>query len=52
MLASYERRMQTEIAHPIFGYKVSYRRVLEVQARLLSRVISGEIKEYPAFVTR
>jgi CRISPR-associated protein Cas1 len=44
--------MQTEIAHPVFGYKVSYRRVLEVQARLLARVISGEIKEYPAFVTR
>lgn len=52
VLAGYERRMQTEIEHPIFGYKVSYRRVLEVQARLLSRVISGEIKEYPAFVTR
>ena len=52
VLAGYERRMQTEIDHPIFGYKVSYRRVLEVQARLLSRVISGEIKEYPAFVTR
>jgi CRISPR-associated protein Cas1 len=44
--------MQKEIAHPVFGYKVSYRRVLEVQARLLARVIYGEIKEYPAFVTR
>lgn len=52
VLAGYERRMQTEIVHPLFGYKVSYRRVLEVQARLLSRVISGEIKEYPAFVMR
>ena len=52
VLAGYERRMQTEIDHPIFGYKVSYRRVLEVQARLLARVISGEIKEYPPFVTR
>ncbi|MGA9099654.1 MAG: hypothetical protein WB392_12065 [Methanotrichaceae archaeon] len=52
MIGAYERRMQTEIAHPIFGYKISYRRVLEVQARLLSRVLFGELKEYPAFVTR
>jgi len=52
VLAGYERRMQTEINHPIFGYKVSYRRVLEVQARLLSRVLTEEIKEYPVFVTR
>jgi CRISPR-associated protein Cas1 len=52
VIRSYERRMQKEIAHPVFGYKVSYRRVLEVQARLLARVIYGEIKEYPAFVTR
>ena len=52
VLAGYEQRMQKEIVHPIFGYKISYRRVLEVQARLLSRVLSGELKEYPAFVIR
>ena len=52
VVGGYERRMETEITHPIFGYKVSYRRVLEVQARLLARVISGEIKEYPPFCTR
>src|SRR5512137_2506030 len=45
VVVGYEHRMETEITHPIFGYKVSYRRVLEVQARLLARVISGEIKE-------
>lgn len=44
--------MNTEIVHPIFGYKVSYRRVLEVQARLLARTISEEIREYPPFCTR
>jgi len=26
--------------------------VLEIQARLLARVIEGEIPEYPVFVTR
>ncbi|VVB64416.1 CRISPR-associated endonuclease Cas1 [uncultured archaeon] len=52
VVGGYERRMQTEISHPIFGYAVSYRRILEVQARLLTRVLSGELKEYTAFVTR
>jgi len=52
VVGGHERRMETEITHPLFGYKVSYRRVLEVQARLLARVISGEIKEYPPFCTR
>ena len=52
VVAGYEHRMQTEVAHPIFGYTVSYRRILEVQARLLARALFGEIKEYPAFLTR
>jgi CRISP-associated protein Cas1 len=52
VVAGYEQRMQTEIVHPVFGYKISYRRVLEVQARLLSRVLSGDLSEYPAFIIR
>jgi len=52
VIGGYERRLETEIVHPIFGYKISYRRVFEVQARLLARVISGEVKEYPPFCTR
>lgn len=52
VLAAYERRMATEVRHPIFGYTVSYRRLLEVQARLLSRHVLGEIPIYPAFCTR
>lgn len=52
VLTGYERRMATEIIHPIFGYKISYRRVLEVQSRLLSRAICGEIRDYPPFCTR
>lgn len=48
----YERRMGQEITHPVFGYTISYRRVLEVQARLLGRYLAGEIPEYPSFTTR
>lgn len=51
-LAAYERRMSTEVRHPLFGYSVSYRRVLEVQARLFGRALVGEIASYPAFRTR
>ena len=52
VIAAYERRLESEITHPIFGYKISYRRILEVQARLLARHILGELPEYPIFVTR
>lgn len=52
LLLAYERRMEQLIAHPVFGYRISYRRVLEVQARLLGRCLLGEIREYPAFRTR
>jgi CRISPR-associated protein Cas1 len=49
---AYELRMDTLVTHPLFEYRVSYRRLLEIQARLLARVLEGEIPEYPVFVTR
>ncbi len=49
---AYELRMDTLVTHPLFDYRVSYRRLLEIQARLLARVVEGEIMDYPAFVTR
>lgn len=51
-ILAFERRMDQLVTHPVFGYRISYRRVLEVQARLLSRMLMGEIDEYPAFRTR
>jgi CRISPR-associated protein Cas1 len=51
-IACFERRMGHEVTHPVFGYKVSYRRLLELQARLLARNLLGELKDYPNFVTR
>lgn len=52
LIGAYERRMDQLVTHPVFGYRISYRRVLEVQARLLARVLLGEISEYPSFRTR
>ncbi len=51
-LLAYERRMDQLVTHPVFGYRISYRRVLEVQARLLGRMLLGEIPSYPDFRTR
>jgi CRISPR-associated protein Cas1 len=49
---AYELRMDGMVTHPLFDYRVSYRRLLEIQARLLARVLEGEIGSYPVFVTR
>ncbi len=51
-LKAFERRLSEEITHPLFGYRISYRRVLEVQVRLLGRYLMGEISEWPEFRTR
>lgn len=52
VIEAWERRMDTLVTHPLFGYAVSYRRILEIQARLLSRHVQGELPEYPVFRTR
>jgi CRISP-associated protein Cas1 len=49
---AYEQRMDTLVTHPLFGYRVNYRRMLEIQARLLARVLTGELANYPVFTTR
>jgi CRISPR-associated exonuclease Cas4/CRISPR-associated protein Cas1 len=51
-IAAYERRIDQEVTHPLFGYRVSMRRLLEVQARLLARYLDGEIAEYPHYLVR
>lgn len=48
----YEQRMSSLITHPLFDYKVSYRRALELQARLLAKTLTGEIAEYIPLMTR
>ena len=52
VLEAYERRLDTEVTHPVFGYSISYRRIFEVQARLLGRFLMGEIAGYAPFCTR
>lgn len=52
VIEAYESRMETLIRHPLFRYSISYRRVLDVQARLLARVVTRELREYQPFTTR
>ncbi len=49
---TYEQRMSSLITHPLFDYKVSYRRALELQARLLAKMLTSEIAEYIPLMTR
>ncbi len=52
VLDAWERRLDTLVTHPVFGYRISYRRIFEVQARLFVRFLLGEIDEHPPFLVR
>ena len=52
MLRAYERRLEQEITHPQFGYKATYRRIMDIQARILGASLTKEIEQYTAMVTR
>ena len=51
-IAAFERRLAQETTHPIFGYRLTMRRLIEVQGRLFGRYLMGEIKEYPHYLPR
>lgn len=50
--AKFEERLQEEIQHPYFGYRVSYRRCIELQARLLAKWLTDEVPHYKPFSVR
>ncbi len=49
---AFERRLSQETTHPVFGYRLSMRRLVLVQARLLGRYLLGEIPSYPHYLPR
>ena len=51
-VSAFERRMSQETTHPLFGYRLSMRRLLTVQARLLSRHLLGELPACPHYLPR
>src|SRR5205085_499333 len=50
--AAYEQRKATEVTHPVYGYRMSYSRMLEVQARMLAAFVRGGIPGYTGFTVR
>ncbi len=52
VLAAYQKRKQEELTHPYLQEKVSVGLLVHLQARLLSRVLRGELDTYPAFIWR
>ena len=51
-LQKFEERLTTIIQHPVFGYKATYRKCLELQVRLVAKTLMGEISAYVPFVVR
>jgi CRISPR-associated protein Cas1 len=49
---TYEQRKATVVTHPIFGYKMAYGRMIEVQARMLAAYVRGDIPSYTGFTVR
>lgn len=50
--AAYEQRKATEVTHPLYGYRMTYSRMLEVQARMLAAYVRGDVPRYVGFVVR
>lgn len=51
-LVKFEERLNQEVEHPVFNYRATYRRCLELQVRLLAKALTGEIPAYRPFVVR
>ncbi len=51
-VGAFERRLSQETTHPLFGYRLSMRRLLVLQARLLSRHLLGELPSCPHYLPR
>jgi CRISP-associated protein Cas1 len=49
---AYEQRKATVVTHPVFGYKMAYGRMVEVQGRMLAAHVRGDIPEYTGFTVR
>ncbi len=50
--AAYEERLATEARHPVFAYRLSYRRALELEARYLAGFIRGDFENWKPFRAR
>jgi len=52
VLIAYQERKQAALTHPVTGEATTYALVPHIQARLLARVIRGDMDHYPPFLVR
>lgn len=52
LISGFERRIETSFRHPVFGYDVTWRRAIEVQARLVLGTIDGTQVAYKGVTVR
>jgi CRISP-associated protein Cas1 len=46
------RRMDTEITHPVYGYRLSYRRMVMLHARMIAAWLVGDVNTLSFLTTR
>lgn len=49
---AFSNRMDETATHPVFGYKLNYRRILEMEVRFLAKFLVGEINRFQAYRIR
>lgn len=52
VIVAYQKRKQEEITHPVLNQKMPVGLIPHVQARLLARVLRGDLEAYPPFLYR
>ena len=52
VIVAYQKRKQEEITHPVLDQKMPLGLVPHIQARLLARVLRGDLEAYPPYLHR
>lgn len=52
VIVAYQKRKQEEITHPVLDQKMPLGLVPHIQARLLARVLRGDLEAYPPYLYR
>jgi CRISPR-associated protein Cas1 len=52
LLVAYQKRKQEQVYHPVLETRIPWGLVPHIQARLLARLLRGDILEYPPFLIR
>lgn len=52
LIATYERRVSSEFMHPVFRYRVTWRRAMEIQARMFLASVLDDGVRYEPIVLR